>query len=558
MKKILCSAAALLLAGIASAEIVVIQAEDAVVLGSNYVVVVDENIPSDAFNASFITSRYDRSSIWDVPYSPSDVAVYSVGDLTSNATYDVYARLHIGAGGYSDDSMLVATGFQTNTFTIQNGIAGWTGLDGAACTADGFHWVQMATALNAGDATNLVYGIAPREDGCEIDALAFVNAGLPVTDAMLNPSNSTVEVWAVGGIPEKSTATGTPLIEAYFLDGAGTVDASQIMMTLDGVNIADVTSSYTNFITTVSYTPAESLTLDSTHTALVVVATSPGSLLVTNSFSFYVGNPITYVDVTTNNTVMATTNDGPVEVGTAFITSTTNASTYWRARTDFGIITGTTNEPTSADCVPYAGGNSIYESLSTEDHQRLKTTAYVAETGNYRVYAYMWDNGSGWDLGAGLDDSTNALPAYTSSSTNAVALLEVGPDFWGTHTLYRVFLGTTEIADTNTPITVYLEDVPSSGDRTWIDGIGYQPVDATVPPQPTVSPDIMSVSVSEGSVTLVWASESIGTYTIMHKTNLNAAAWSPVKTGIAGGATTTMDSVPASGASLEFFMITGE
>ncbi|MBN2163395.1 MAG: hypothetical protein JXR25_17310 [Pontiellaceae bacterium] len=550
--------------GGASAEIVLIQAEDAVMLGTNYVVLADTNAPPYAFETNYITPVAT-----DTGPAVFSRAVYEVENLTSNATYDLYMRVHVGPDGYSDDSIFVNTaGFGTNSvnFAYQNGIAGRTGLDGQSCSAAGFHWIKMNGEGDLGGlgpftypGTNTHFLIAAREDGLDVDALAFVTADLPVTDAMLNPSNTTVEVWPVGGIPEGQTADSTPLIEAYFLHGAGSVDTNAIAMTLDGSSVTTYTTAYTNFITTVSYTPADELALDVTHTASVVVATSPGGSFVTNEFMFYVGYPITYVDVTTNNTLMATTNSGPVGAGIPFETVSTNGVSLWRVRTDFGVGESVTNEPAADDYdPPYSGEHSVYESHGGSDCPRLKTTMYVSETNTYNVYTYLWDNGAGWDIAAGLTDTTNALTAYNASSTNAVALFDVGPDFWGTHTLYRVFIGVVQIMDTNTPIVVYMEDVPLSGDRTWIDGIGYQPLAGDGPPPgPTIDPDIRSLSIADGIAYLTWTSEAVGTYAIMHKTNINQSTWTPVKTGIPGGESTTTDSVSLSGAEREFFMIEG-
>ncbi len=563
MKRTLCVAAALLAAGVASAEIVIIQAEDAVTLGSNYVVVADTNVPPYAFETNYITPLTT-----DTAPSSMSVAIYAVGNLTSNALYDLYMRVHVGPGGYSDDSCFVNTaGFGTNTlsFSFQNGIAGRTGLDGQGCQSPGFHWIKMngtgdlgfLGAFNAGAGTNLYYAIAAREDGLDVDALAFVTADLPVTDDMLNPANATVEVWSLGGIPDSDTPDPTPLIEAYFLDGAGTVDA--IAMSVDGNSVSNYSTTYSNFITTVSYTPSVPLELDTTHTASVVATTAPGGLYVTNAFSFYVGYPISYVDVASNNTVMASTNDGPVGAGTTLVTTTNRFAIngMWAWRTDFGNAPSVTNEPTQATYpVPYSGANTVMESLAGDNCPRLKTSAYVQETGYYNVYAYLWDNGGGWDLRAGLEDTpgTNTLPLITNTSSNIVEILSVGPDFWGTHRFYRVKLGTVEIADTNTPIVVYHEDAPGSGDRTWVDGIGFQPLAVAVP---TLNPDIQSFSIAGGTATFTWTSEVVGTYKIMHKTNVTDAVWTPVKSGIGGGDPTTTDSVSLSGASQEFFRIEG-
>ncbi len=561
MKKTVCFLAALMVAGAASAEIVVIQAEDALSLGSNYVVVVDTNVPPYAFGGNYITPLAT-----DTGPSSINTAIYDVGNLTSNALYDLYLRVHVGTNGYSDDSIFIDTsGFGTNTvsFGYQNGIAGRTGLDGLSTSSAGFHWIKIngtgdlgwLDAFNAGAGTNLTFSIAPREDGLDLDALAFVPADVAITSEMLNPSNSTVEVWAVGGIPAPDTADSTPLIEAYFLDGAGTVNTNAITMTVDGNAVTGYSASYSNFVTTVSYTPTVDLSLNETHTARVVVASSPGASLVTNEFSFYVGNPIRYVAVTVSNTVMSASTNGPVGAGTAFVTNNVDAvDGVWRFRDAFGIPVTVTNEPTVGDYQAYSGLGNVYESNTDDDCPRLKTSAYVDEPGFYQIYVYFNGN-EGWDIRAGLEDlsGTNSLALFNAG--NSALLFSYDGGFF-THELYRADLGTVEVTDIVDPISVYLEDAPGVGGRTWVEGIGIQPL-IGAPTGPTLDPDIVSLTIAGGTATLTWASETVGTYSIMHKTNLTDPSWTPVKTGITGGDPTTTDSVSFGGADRGFFSIEG-
>lgn len=559
MRTSLFMAALLMVAGAASAKIVVIQAEDAVVLGANYAVVADTNVPPYAFETDYITPlTTDTGPIVE------SMAFYDVGNLTSNSLYDLYMRFHVGTNGYSDDSIFInSDGFGTNSlnFSFQNGIAGRTGLDGQNCASPGFHWIKMngtgdlgfLEPFNSGDGINLSFAIAAREDGLDVDALAFAPANVAITDEMLNPTNSAVALWAVGGIPATDVGDSTPLIEAYFLDGAETADINAITMTIDGNVVNDYSTTYSNFVTTVSYTPTGGLALNETHTTRVVVASSPEGVLVTNEFSFYVGNPIGYVAVTTTNTIMSTSINGPVGIGTEWVTTTEDAADgLWRFRDAFGIPVTVTNEPSVDDYQAYSGLGNVYES-NNDDCPRLKTTAYVEEAGVYQVYVY-YNGNEGWNLRAGLEDTPGINSLELFDSGNSTLLFTYDGGFF-THQFYRANIGTVIIADINTPIAVYQEDAPAEGGRTWVEGIGIQKlVDGT----PTVDPDIQSISVADGMATLTWNSEVTVTYTILHKTNVQQdATWTPVKTGIGGGNPTATDSVPLSGADTEFFRIEG-
>lgn len=75
---------------------------------------------------------------------------------------------------------------------------------------------------------------------------------------------------------------------------------------------------------------------------------------------------------------------------------------------------------------------------------------------------------------------------------------------------------------------------------------------------PTVNPAIQSIDVAGGSVSLQWASETGVNYSILRKLSLTDANWNTVKSGISGGDPSTSDSVPASGADEEFYIIEGQ
>ena len=343
------------------------------------------------------------------------------------------------------------------------------------------------------------------------------------------------------------------------MNGAETVDTNNISMTLNGEPVSGITTSYTNSITTVNYTPDTALTAGSTYTALVVVASSPSGVLYTNEWTFEVESfPLIYVDAAETNTIMATSTNGPVGTGTYLMTVSDSAvDGTWRLRTGFGIAPTVTNGPTGT--IALNTESTLFEShdwQGADNVPRLKTSVSGLDEHIYATFVYFWSDGNGWCIRAGLEDTegTNSLALIDANSTNAVA---VGDD--GSRTLYKALIGYVE----GTAIDVYIEDLPgeSSNDRVWYDGIGYQQVDGVPeepPVGPSIDPDIKSITISGETITLTWTSETAGTYTILHKASLSDSEWTAVKSDIAGDETTTTDSVPASGTGAEFFIITGE
>lgn len=345
-----------------------------------------------------------------------------------------------------------------------------------------------------------------------------------------------------------------PTISAAYTHGSDAVDTNNITMTLDGETVAhDYSFDSTNSISTISYTPAEPFEQFSVHTAKVVVASTPGGTLYTNEWSFEVVSTenITYLDASDATIVMATSPDGPVGTGTAFVFNTSDsADGIWRER-PYGVHAGTTSIPTN-DIPVGEPPATVLESTAfsgVDNCPRLKVSATDLDDGTYNVYVYFWhsEGGAQWPLRAGLEDTpgTNSLTEVTTDGYT-VAYDEGGRE------LKQVYLGMVS----GTQVDVYVEDRPAggNGDRTWFDGIGYEP---TVQVGPTVNPDIQSFGVSDGTATLTWASEDGITYSILHKTNLTDSAWTPAKTGISSEGTNTTDSVNLSGEGQEFFSIEG-
>ncbi len=362
-----------------------------------------------------------------------------------------------------------------------------------------------------------------------------------------------------GHSPNLVTSDATPTMEAYFDDGTETVNSNAVTMTVDGVDVStNAVYSYdsSNATTTISYTPTTPFDGSTTHTAKVVVASTPGGTLFTNEWSFDVLllNDITYVDASDANILMAPSTNGPVGAGLPLVTNDTDtADGIWRSRTGFGIAPGTNSLPVGRNAVSTGGSGTILESAGyfvLDNTPRLKVSVPSVADNTYNIYVYYWsdEGGSPWGIRAGLEDT----PGVDSLQqvTNGVLIATDDSALQDGRQLYQAFLGVVA----GTSIDVFVEDLPATGNnRTWFDGIGYEP---TTIIGPSVNPDIQSFAASGGSVSLTWNSEVGVTYTIMHKSSLTDG-WTPVKSDIAGGDPTTTDSVSMSGADQEFFSIEG-
>lgn len=479
--------------------------EDADTLGGNYVTVADTNVPPFAYQGTYITSSYQKDPVGPPVTGEDEAAVFGLSMQLTNATWDLYLRVHVGPGNYDDDSLYLADGplfwddIITNVWQEGqgfNGIAGLTGLDGQPTTADGFHWVQAPETYEADPyALELYWACAPREDGLDVDAFALVVSGFTPTEEMLNPANSNVAAWAGEYLPNYPTPTPLPELSAEFLDGAETVDPGTVTMTVNGTPVSGLTVSYSNYVTTVHGTPAVPLDVPSTNTAVVVATSTPGGTLITNEFTFEViesdvpdGN-IVYVDASPDNTLIRKSG---VYTNWTPGSSHDSVNTNWNQR-------GFANEGT------------IITSQGTADHGRLKTSVSNVPLGVYNVYAYFWalqggciieaalqDNPSGtlplYDAGDYPDDpdvyvhyldALDALPWGTFSAptpspyystedtllsnpfnTNAVQLADAD------RRMMQVYLGTVAA----TEFSVYVDEDRANGwpDRVWYDGVGYE------------------------------------------------------------------------------------
>ncbi|MBN2180931.1 MAG: hypothetical protein JW715_03380 [Sedimentisphaerales bacterium] len=175
---------------------------------------------------------------------------------------------------------------------------------------------------------------------------------------------------------------------------------------------------------------------------------------------------IVYVDATGGGNTMLATG----EVLTS-VDSDSGSDNLWRGRVfaNSGTV--------------FEAGGQYGDTVNTEDCPRLMTSVNVPE-GSYEVYAYFWDDGSGWRIRASLTDSGDDLPLFVANDPNSGATLAVAEDFGepvpmlveGNRTLWQANLG---ITGNTSNITIYIDDEAahmSGNARTWYDGIGYKAV----------------------------------------------------------------------------------
>jgi hypothetical protein len=138
------------------------------------------------------------------PGIPGRVATFSV-TFPSEGTYQLFARVRVGSGGYDDDSCFYANGFGTKSPTtssdwiLVNGLAaaGYTvATDVVTNTGSAgtmvWKWVNLsffapgpAFTVSAGGLTQ-TFQIGGREDGLDLDKILFGTAGYTFTVAELD------------------------------------------------------------------------------------------------------------------------------------------------------------------------------------------------------------------------------------------------------------------------------------------------------------------------------------------------------------------------------------
>ncbi|MBN2783675.1 MAG: hypothetical protein JXR25_02515 [Pontiellaceae bacterium] len=380
-------------------------------------------------------------------------------------------------------------------------------------------------------------------------------SGLQILEIPGGASIPDIEVGDTLPADGATAVSATPILSAYFNDIAGSVDSGSISMTIDGASVSP-SFSYSDPVSTVSYTVVTPFEPSTVHTAKVVVAGSPGGTLFTNEWSFTTAGTVVYVDAEagTGSNTMEWNGSSWVEFSPPQNTTGGGDNLWeeeWSTTSQFG------NGPSTSNSWFEAGREGA------EDAPQLRTRVTGLEDGTYQVYAYFW-----WASGAAqpfylgtalTNNPAGGLPVYTVatdgvagtgvSQANASAFTSKVVVTSADRKMYQVSLGSVTVS--GGILDVYIDDVGDAS-NVWYDGIGYEASTGA-----TLEPVIQSIVVSGGTVQLLWTSESGATYSIMKKSSLTGA-WSAAKTGISGGESTTSDSVDASGDDQEFFRIEGE
>ena len=197
-------------------------------LGSDFAIITEDDV-------TYVTPSTDFDNT-EFPGIPEKVASYEV-TFEAAGTYHLYARVRVGSGGANDDSFYAGAGFGAKDPTIledwvriNNAGASGTAILDAVVTEEGlggneiWKWMKLTNCNCAEGDLELVvtegelvqtYQIGSRENGFDIDMIAFANASLFYTG--LNLMNGEV------GSPVNNEPEGTDPIainESKFLGSA--------------------------------------------------------------------------------------------------------------------------------------------------------------------------------------------------------------------------------------------------------------------------------------------------------------------------------------------------
>ncbi|HET9505765.1 MAG TPA: endo-1,4-beta-xylanase [Hymenobacter sp.] len=185
--------------------------------------------------ATYITTKTDQTAYVggnSAPTTAARVLTYTV-TFPGAGTYDLYARIWVGPGGFNDDSYYNATSFGTKNPTLasdwrlQNGLASAGYVAGSTTPVDGlgtagfsanattplWKWVNLSKfgsgasfTVPAGSLTQTLQ-IGAREDGLYFDKFVFGQTGLNFTVANLDAGTQGSAVVVVPG----PAPTGLPI-----------------------------------------------------------------------------------------------------------------------------------------------------------------------------------------------------------------------------------------------------------------------------------------------------------------------------------------------------------
>ena len=127
----------------------------------------------------------------------------------------------------------------------------------------------------------------------------------------------------------------------------------------------------------------------------------------------------------------------------------------------------------------FANGVTVFESREAADPE-IKTQITGLSDGTYDVWAFFWDNGTGWSIYSGFE--SGSLTKYETGDATAVSSLDFTTSVLASEsnrTMYGVNLGQSTVSG-GSAIEVFIDDLDGGGsggpDRTWYDGVGYSAI----------------------------------------------------------------------------------
>lgn len=171
--------------------------------------------------------------------------------------------------------------------------------------------------------------------------------------------------------------------------------------------------------------------------------------------------------------------------GNTFATGGSQSDTSW-----INPDTGSTAEDTQWKVRPLGTNGTIFQALhSGNSIPELSTEITGLADGTYEIWVFFWDgpNTNQWTVSAGLtsaslttysfDDPDSNTAVSVAASTLNFAIGSSPMTFEDPRVLYGVNLGEATVSN-GAAITVYIDNLAGGGsnNRTWYDGVGYQPV----------------------------------------------------------------------------------
>ncbi len=367
--------------------------------------------------------------------------------------------------------------------------------------------------------------------------------------------------------------TNDPVLTATVIDGTSEVDTMELYM--DGALVASDTFTGGSTTNTITYQAVGAA--GGSHNAMVIYAESGTTNIGTNVWSFIVPAPpiapATEALALWNVNMAGCVNNGlrTVSNGLVLVAPTTGGSNIWNNaygpdapwsspnttllganENNFNVV-GIEFEASNWNDGPqsWAGyfteftalSNTIWGATQGDNDDGIVRFTGVDTNETYDVYVYWTWNRNDDAKTFNVIEGTCNLPTLTMDPDRATLIANPTNYLEGTN--YVVFTGITPDASGNIAIQ------PNYS-------CAYQLVqrgNGGGPGGPTVDPDIMYVSVSEGMASLMWNSETGVTYSVMSKSSLTDPSWTAL-TNVPGAGATTWASVPAS-ADQGFFSVEG-